>query len=48
MRTSTSNVGEKVFTNVVAYEKVKAQWELVAEIGKGMATNRNGLGIEFE
>jgi len=33
---------------VVDYEKVKGHWELVAKIGKGMATNRNGLGIEFE
>jgi hypothetical protein len=33
---------------VVDYEKVKAHWELVAKIGKGMATSRNGLGIEFE
>jgi hypothetical protein len=34
--------------NVVSYEKVKAHWELTAKIGKAMATNRNGLGVEFE
>jgi hypothetical protein len=33
---------------VVDYEKVKAHWELVAKIGKEMATNKNGLWVEFE
>jgi hypothetical protein len=33
---------------VVNCEKVKAHWELIAKIGKGMATNRNGIGVEFK
>jgi hypothetical protein len=34
--------------SVVDYEKIKVHGELVAKIGKGMATNGNGLGVELE
>jgi hypothetical protein len=33
---------------VVSCEKVKAHKELLAKISKGMATNKNGFGVEFE
>jgi hypothetical protein len=34
--------------NVVSCEKVKVHGEFVVEIGKIMATNGIGLGVEFE
>jgi hypothetical protein len=34
--------------NVVGYEKVKVHGELVTRIGKGVATNGNGLEIELK
>ncbi len=40
--------GLKVFMNVVNYEKAKVHEELMAKIGKGMATNGNELGVELE
>ncbi len=33
---------------MVSNKKVKVHWELVVRIGKGVATNENGLGIELE
>jgi hypothetical protein len=33
---------------VVGYEKAKVHEELMTRIGKGMATNKNGLGVELE
>jgi hypothetical protein len=32
---------------VVGYEKAKVHEELMTTIGKGMATNENGLGVEL-
>jgi hypothetical protein len=32
---------------VVGYEKANIHGELMTRIGKGVATNKNGLGIEF-
>ncbi len=34
--------------NVIDYEKAKVYVELMAEIGKGVATNGIGFGVEFE
>jgi hypothetical protein len=34
--------------SVVDCKKVKVHRDLVAKIGNGMATNGNGLGVEFE
>jgi len=33
---------------VVDYEKVKVHGELVVKIGKGMAIDGNGLGVELK
>ncbi len=33
---------------MVGYEKAKVHEELMTGIGKGMATNKNGLGVELE
>jgi hypothetical protein len=33
---------------VVGYEKANIHGELMTRIGKGMATNKNGLGVELE
>ncbi len=33
---------------MVGYEKAKVHKGLMTGIGKGMATNKNGLGVELE
>jgi hypothetical protein len=33
---------------VVSYKKAKVHKELVTRIGKGMATNKNKLGVKLE
>ncbi len=33
---------------MVGYEKAKVHGKLTAEIGKGVAINKNGLGVELD
>ncbi len=33
---------------MVGYEKAKVHGKLAIEIGKGVAINKNGLGVEFD